>query len=154
HPLDPGMTNVMPRGGAFRLGPHHSRFAAPVRLTLPYDANLIPDGMLSSDIATFYYDEGARRWRQLTTASTAQDGAISSATNHFTDFISATIATPEHPGSASFNPNTIRDIKVGDPSAGIEVIQPPTANQTGAASLAFPIDIPSGRAGMQPHLSI
>jgi hypothetical protein len=152
-PMDPGMTNVTPGGGAFRLGPFHTHFEQATRLTLPYDATRIPDGALATDIATFFYDEARHHWTQVPRASSARDGIIAAATDHFTDYITATISTPEHPGSVSFNPNMIRDVQIGDPAAGITEIEPPTANSMGTANLTFPIALPPAR-GPAPGVSI
>ena len=77
-----------------------------------------------------------------------------SVTEHFTDFINATIAMPEHPGTQSLNPTSLKDIKLADPAAGIAQIEPPVANSTGAANLRVGIEAPPGRRGMDPSLAI
>lgn len=41
-----------------------------------------------------------------------------------------------------------------DPSAAITFINPPNANITGNANLSFPIQVPVGRQGLQPELSV
>ncbi|WP_425324577.1 SpvB/TcaC N-terminal domain-containing protein [Leptospira wolffii] len=42
----------------------------------------------------------------------------------------------------------------GDPLAGAMFIAPPEPNHFGAVSLSYPIDLPDGRAGVQPSISI
>ncbi|MFG2999081.1 SpvB/TcaC N-terminal domain-containing protein [Streptomyces sp. NPDC048340] len=64
------------------------------------------------------------------------------------------VTGPEGPEGTSFNPNQIKDIKAADPGAGVNLIQAPTANSTGDARLTYPLEIPKGRAGLQPELSV
>ena len=68
--------------------------------------------------------------------------------------INATLTVPENPEAASFNPTQIKDIKAADPGAGINLIEPPQANNNGSANLSYPIEIPAGRNGMQPQLGV
>jgi hypothetical protein len=75
-------------------------------------------------------------------------------TGHFTDFISATLAVPDHPDAQLFNPNTIKGMKLGDPGAGITMIEPPQAGPSGAAQLSYPIETPPGRNGVQPEIAL
>ncbi|MFJ7416102.1 SpvB/TcaC N-terminal domain-containing protein [Streptomyces sp. NPDC098077] len=66
----------------------------------------------------------------------------------------AAVTGPEGPEGTSFNPNEIKDIKAADPSAGVNLIEAPTANSAGDAHLAYPLEVPKGRGGLQPELSI
>lgn len=66
----------------------------------------------------------------------------------------AAVTGPEGPEGTSFNPNEIKDIKAADPGAGVNLIEAPTANSTGDARLAYPLEVPKGRGGLQPELSI
>ncbi|MFE2722757.1 SpvB/TcaC N-terminal domain-containing protein [Kitasatospora sp. NPDC059327] len=61
---------------------------------------------------------------------------------------------PEGPEGTSFNPNQIKDIKAADPGAGVNLIEAPTANNSGDARLAYPLEVPKGRGGLQPDLSV
>ncbi|MER5985418.1 SpvB/TcaC N-terminal domain-containing protein [Streptomyces sp. NPDC001787] len=61
---------------------------------------------------------------------------------------------PEGPEGTSFNPNQIKDIKAADPGAGVNLIEAPGANSAGDARLAYPFEVPKGRSGIQPDLSI
>ncbi len=152
--MDPGMTNVSRGGGAYRLGPHHTQFARSVRLQLAMDASRIPPGMTADDVQTFYFDEGQHRWRSLQRIAGGNAAVVASLSSHYTDFVNSTIARPESPQPESFNANRIQSLPLADPSAGLTMIEPPTANAMGTANLSFPIWVPPGRGGMQPSLAI
>jgi RHS repeat-associated protein len=151
--LDPGMTNVTSSGQAFRFGPHGMTFKKPVRIALPYDGGLLPAGQSRNDVRTFYYSEALHRWEQVGLIA-QNDGEMAAATEHFTDFINATIPMPEHPGTQSLNPTSLKDMKLGDPASGIAQIEPPAGSSTGAAHVRFPIELPPGRRGIQPELAL
>ena len=162
--MDSGMTNVTPERGGFRFGPHGLRFAKPVELRLPYDAALIPRGLSEDDIRSFYFDEQAGRWIPLqrvsaqgglaVDAADAEAGVIVSVTDHFTDFVNATLAIPDEPGGASYTPNSLEELAKPDPGAQIVEIEPPDAGPAGDAALTFPLTVPPGRRGMQPELAV
>jgi hypothetical protein len=151
--LDAGMTNVTPRRGGFRMGPHGLRFRTAVRLTLPYDAALLPEGMTADDVRTFYFDEEAGRWFPIARLEVGT-GAVVSATDHFTDFINATIALPDEPASANLAPDSMQELAKADPAAGIVRIEPPVGGSQGSARLDFPITVPPGRLGLEPELAV
>jgi RHS repeat-associated protein len=152
-PLGKLMTNVTPGGGLFRFGPHGLVFKKGVKLTLPVDTTRIPEGLSARDVQTFYYDEAHGRWVSLGGHGEGT-GQVAAVTGHFTDFISATIATADSPAAHLFNPNTLKGIKVGDPAAAISLIEPPQADPSGAARLQYPIETPPGRNGIQPALAL
>ncbi|WP_437732812.1 SpvB/TcaC N-terminal domain-containing protein [Sorangium sp. So ce1335] len=161
-PLDPGdvrpmgraMVNVTPGGKAYRFGPHGLRFKKPVRLTLPYDEHAIPPGMTAQHITGFYFDEALGAWQRVERAGEAEKGKLASLTDHFTDFINATLAMPDAPGARSFDPNSIKGLALGSPLAGVTLIAPPEASSSGSAHLSHPIEVPPGRNGLQPALAI
>ncbi|ANN18804.1 sugar-binding protein [Amycolatopsis orientalis] len=64
------------------------------------------------------------------------------------------VAAPEHPEGTSFDPNQIKDIKAADPGAGVNLIGPPSANNRGDARMSYPLEVPRGRAGLEPKLSV
>lgn len=154
--LDQGMTNVtqgLRRG--YRFLPHGTRFKENIRLSLPYDRNLIPPGLTEQDIKTFYFDEQSGSWKALERVTVdPKTGLVVSLTNHFTDMINATVTVPEHPEALSYNPTSIKDIKAADPGAGINLVDPPSANSNGDARVSVPIELPDGRNEMQPELGV
>ena len=153
--LDTGLINVTkgPRRG-YRMLPH-MRFNANVNLKLPFNRNRIPRGYTEADVQIFYFDEEAGRWMALENKSvdaTAEE--VAADTNHFTDFIAGVVVAPESPQVASFNPTQLKDMKVADPSAKINLIPSPQATNTGDATLSYPLELPPGRQGLAPQLSL
>lgn len=151
--LDEGMTNVTPGRGGFRFGPHGQKFKKPLAITLPYDPKLIPEGLRVDDVRTYFFDEEAGRWVALTRLK-ASGTEVVSTTNHFTDFINATLTLPDEPASASFNPNSMKELAKADPAAEIVLIQAPEGGPGGEASLNYPLVIPDGRGSLQPELAV
>jgi RHS repeat-associated protein len=154
--LEAGMINVTaPANSAFRFLPKGQKFAVPAQITLPYDPDLLPEGVLPEEIRTYYFDEAQDRWialpRRQVVRSTQR---VVSETTHFTFMINAVLVLPDHPGPTSFNPNSIKDLKAADPSAGIDLIEPPTGNSQGTARVSFPIRLPKARGGYQPSIGL
>src|SRR6266446_3677599 len=130
-------------------------FGGNLRITVPYDPALIPAGLSAHDVRTFYYDKRLGKWEELPLVSVNQAAAtVTSNTNHFTDFIDATITVPDHPGTQSLDPTSIKNIKAADPGANINLIAPPAASSDGSAHLSYPIALPAGRHGQVPGLSL
>lgn len=45
-------------------------------------------------------------------------------------------------------------LQYADPAAGVDLVQPPQANNQGDAEVSLPLSIPAGRGGMQPDLTL
>jgi len=121
---------------------------------MPYDRALIPPGHTEDDVKTFYFGRPAGRWIELPRASVDKDHKlINSTTDHFTDMITHGDRCPIT-ADVSFNPTSMKDIKAADPGAQINLIEPPKVNNMGDARLSYPIEVPPGRQGLQPQLSI
>ncbi|MBX2927667.1 MAG: hypothetical protein KF852_07535 [Saprospiraceae bacterium] len=154
-PLDQDLVNVTCNEGGVRCLPHGLQFSNEVTLQLGYDQTLIPSGYAPSDITTFFYDEERKRWMPIPKDSLLEnENYIASLTTHFTDFINGIIKVPDAPETQAYTPTSIKDLKAADPSAGIVAIEPPTPNNTGSATLQFPLKLPAGRQGMQPQLAL
>lgn len=153
--LDAGMVNVTAGHQAFRFLPNGTQFGKEIKLTIPFDTNQIPDGYTEQDIKSYYFDEQNHHWVAVPTDTVMlESGLIVSKTNHFTDYINAIIKVPESPEVEAYNSTSMKGIKAANPTAAVNLINPPQANNTGSASLGYPINIPAGRAGMQPQLGI
>jgi RHS repeat-associated protein len=155
-PLDAGMVNVTaPPQGGYRFLPKGQQFARPVRIGLPYDPALLPEGVTPQEIRTYWYDEAADEWKALprVEVQTAATRVVSE-TTHFTFMVNAVLVLPDHPGPTSFNPTSLKDLKAADPSAGIDLVEAPEPNNQGTAQLGLPIRLPKARGAYQPELRI
>ncbi|HET9958110.1 MAG TPA: SpvB/TcaC N-terminal domain-containing protein, partial [Polyangiaceae bacterium] len=153
--LDTGMANVTPGQRAFRLGPHGLRFLRPVTLILPFNRTLMPAGMTAQDLGTFFFDAESGSWRPIRVREVREaEGLVVAETEHFTDFINATLAVPDHPTTASHETNTIADLKLGDPATGLEPMTTPTGGSDGAAHVSYKFTLPPGRRGLGPDLQL
>lgn len=154
-PLNMGMVNVTGEHSGFRMLPHGTRFNKDIAIVLPYDSLLIPVGYTPYDIRTYYYDETDGKWRMVNLDTIdVEKQCVVSKVNHFTDFINAIIKTPEVSETSAFVPTMMNDLECANPLSGIPIISTPTANNNGSANFSYPINIPNGRAGMQPQLSV
>ncbi|MDU9049340.1 MAG: SpvB/TcaC N-terminal domain-containing protein [Candidatus Electrothrix sp. Rat3] len=153
--LDAGMVNVTGKAKGFRFLPHGMKFDKKVKVKLPYNKQLIPPGFKDDDVRTYFFDEAAGRWSVLERDSvdTATSGVVSE-TDHFTDMINAVVQVPESPEKVNFSPTQIKDIKVSNPAAKVNLIEPPQANNQGDARLSYPLEVPPGRQGLQPQLAV
>lgn len=159
------MRNVTADGDGVRLLPNGIHFSEdhPARITLAYDPQRIPAGYTAENIYTFYCEANGGQWYRLERIGidTAQH-TITSLTTHFTDFANAIISLPELPESNAFVPTTMTDIPDPDPLQGIPMVQvngmnsfgSPTGDNSGNASLTYPIVIPAGRHGLQPDVNL
>ncbi|GHT17488.1 hypothetical protein FACS189429_1680 [Bacteroidia bacterium] len=153
--LDMGMTNVTAEINGYRFLPHGEHFADGATVSIKYDRTKIPNGFTEDDIKTFYFDLESRHWAALERDSIDKSNQlIVSRTTHFTDMINGVIQTPESPETQGFAPTMLNDIKAADPTAKVQLIAPPTANNRGSAGLSYSFEMPPARNGMQPSLGI
>ena len=156
-PLASNMLSVTAGSHAYRLLPHGEHFHAdhPARIELAYEPLSVPHGFKPQDIHTYYFDEQTRQWKQLrrVVIDTARHVVISE-TTHFTDFVNAVIRTPDMPEVSAFVPTTLADMEEPHPLSRVPMIAAPEANAYGTASITYPIEIPTGRNGLQPDLTL
>ena len=155
--LPTGMVNVTGNCGSmmaksdtvagYRFLPHGNHFSNHLAsITVPYDSTLIPKGYTADDIHTYFYDEMKHQWTMLKSTGVDKENEVAMAeTSHFTDVINGIIKVPESPETQNYVPTGIKDLKAADPSAGIQQIEAPTANQNGTASISYPFETPAGR---------
>ena len=154
--LDLGMTNVTDGVDGYRFLPHGAHFEGEgAVVSLKYDRTKIPSGYTENDIRTYYFDLDTKHWVALKRDSIdKENNLIVSHTNHFTDMINGVIQAPESPETQGFTPTMMSDLKLADPTAKIQSIEPPTANNRGSANLSYSFEMPPARNGMQPSLGI
>lgn len=58
-------------------------------------------------------------------------------------------ATPGELGEAD-----LTELQYADPTENLAIIAPPESNNDGSARLAYPLQVPAGRAGLQPDLTL
>ena len=154
--LDYGMTNVTARDEGYRFLPHGEHFTGKgATVKIKYDRTKIPSGFTEDDINTYYFDKETKHWVALERVQVDKASAcVVSKTTHFTDMINGVIKAPESPQTDGFTPTMMNDIKAADPTAKINLITPPTANNRGSASLQYGFEMPPARNGMVPSLGI
>jgi len=89
--LSSGLLNVT-KGArkGYRFLPHGQKFKNKIMVRIPFDRNLLPEGMTEQDIFTHYYDENAKQWIALERVSVdISTNEIVSYTDHFTDMVNA-----------------------------------------------------------------
>ena len=154
-PLDQGMVNVTDYAAGYRMLPDGMVFNDDISIVLPYDSTLLPIGFSPDNIVTYYYDVINGRWMAIERDSVCTaEALVYSKVNHFTDFINAVIKTPEMPETSAFTPTSIKELEAANPLEGLQLIQAPTANNSGTANLSYQLEIPAGRQGMQPNLAL
>src|SRR5574341_1501326 len=153
--LNPGMIDVTSPDAGYRFLPQGTKFKKPIKISFGYGKEYFAAGQADDEVYMYFYDEALSRWQRLTRVKVDPGTKqVTSESDHFTDIINSTLVVPEHPQALTFNPNSIKDIKAADPSANIDLIEPPKANNKGAAELSYPIEIPKGRGAYTPDLRI
>ena len=154
--LDYGMTNVTAKGDGYRFLPHGNHFEGKgATVKIKYDRTRIPSGFTEDDINTYYFDKNTKHWVALERVRVdKKETCVVSRTTHFTDMINGVIKAPESPQTDGFTPTMMNDIKAADPTAKINLITPPTANNRGSANLQYGFEMPPARNGMASSLGI
>ena len=154
--LDFAMCNVTGENDGYRFLPHGTHFTEEgATIRLKYDRTRIPSGYTEDDIRTFYYDTEKGHWVALDRVKVDKELAcVVSKTTHFTDMINGVIQAPESPETEGFAPTMMNDIKAADPTAKLNIIAPPSANNRGSANLQYAFEMPPARNGMAPSLGI
>lgn len=154
--LNPGMVNVTAPGGAvYRFEPSPMHFLNKVAVTLPWDPSLVPPGVDTQGIQTFYFDDATMRYEPLEMVTVDDERQTALAlTDHFTDMINAILVKPESPTPQAFNPNSVGSTPPANPTTGMTLVAPPEARQDGAAVVTYPFALPKGRGRYQPGLAL
>ena len=153
--LNSGMANVTSGASGFRFLPDGQTFSRAVKVSLPFDRQILESETALSNLHTWYYDEKAGKWNRLERFGIDQTAAvITSLTTHFTDMITSTLTLPEGPQAVEFNVNSIKDLKAADPTAEVPRIQGLKADTMGGAGFSLPLRIPKGRGAATPQLAV
>ncbi|MBI5538658.1 MAG: hypothetical protein HY951_01260, partial [Bacteroidia bacterium] len=150
-----GMVNVTAEYKGYRCLPHETKFETSVDVHLSYDSLLLPRNYTTEDIRTFHYNKSKRSWEMIEYVGIDKDKKqIISKAYQFDDFINAVLKTPDLPQTSGYTPTTMKNMAYADPVAHVNIIAPPKANNMGTANLSYQINIPAGRQGLQPQLSV
>ncbi|UPK67937.1 SpvB/TcaC N-terminal domain-containing protein [Chitinophaga filiformis] len=152
HPLSIGMVNVSDNHRGYRISSGNN---AVKLIAIRFDKSAIPDGYTVADVHTYFYSDASKDWIQLKRDSVdLYHNIVYSANTEDGDYINAIIKSPESPETAGFAPTTLHDLKLGDPTSMVNLIQAPIPNSQGSATLSFHIETPVGRQDIQPNLDV
>ncbi len=153
--LPQGMVNMTASTAGYRLLPCGEHFRPAAELRISYNPEKLPEGYTPDDIYTSFFDSASLTWVRLERiAVDTVNREIVSLTTHFTDFINELLKAPEMPETQAFVPTAMSNLEAANPMEGLTLMQPPSANGEGTANLSYPIEIPTGRGGMQPSLAL
>ncbi|MFF0271482.1 SpvB/TcaC N-terminal domain-containing protein, partial [Kribbella sp. NPDC004536] len=64
------------------------------------------------------------------------------------------VSAPEGPGGVSFDPNQLKGVTAGTPTAGVGVASGGGGSSSGDAGVSYPVVVPGGRGGLQPSVGV
>ena len=149
------LKNVTEENGGYRFLPKGTKFKKKVLISMPYSAELnLTEGELN-ELYTYFYDEEKAAWIKLERKEIDKENClVKSYTTHFTDMINATLQVPETAGPVDFNINSIKSLEAARPDGHLLKFNPPKGTSSGDAAFSFTLDVPAGRKGMQPQVSV
>ncbi|HZC27936.1 MAG TPA: SpvB/TcaC N-terminal domain-containing protein, partial [Actinopolymorphaceae bacterium] len=68
--------------------------------------------------------------------------------------LGSTLTRPDLTTPQGLGGSGMSGLQHADPAAGVDLVQPPTANSQGDAEVSLPLSVPAGRAGVQPDLTL
>ncbi|WP_197429551.1 SpvB/TcaC N-terminal domain-containing protein [Myroides odoratus] len=154
-PQGAGIVNITKDQQGYRFLPDGSTFEKEGLISIEFDENLVPNETKHEDIHIFYFDESSKKWVAISKDQViAEQNKVSGFTDHFTDYIAGVIQMPESPDYSGFTPTGARNLPAAKPTDKINFVEMPEVSNTGDANVSYPIEIPAGRKGMQPNLSL
>lgn len=152
--LPEDVMNLTHQGGHVRMTPSDIYHEGQLLLSIKVEADQLPAWGDAHDIVGLQFS-AQTGWSQVNLYQWDAKAQVATfLTDPFAEFIAGIIQTPELSPTAAIVSTEIKDYKTPPPHEGISMIEPPSPNNMGSASLSYPIEIPPGRAGMQPNLSI
>ncbi len=146
--------NMTANSTAYRLENKLGEFTKMMTFSFPYDEKKL-GARSAKELKAFYFDYTTKKWRVDPTSKVDTDKKVVTVeTKGDTDYINGVISVPESSKLEAFAPTSISGLKAADPTAGLQLMEVPTATQKGDASANYPIRVPSGIGGLQPSLSI
>ena len=149
------ISNATLSAGGYRFLPAGTKFSKNVVISIPYEPSLNAKPLVLNDTYTYFYDVNQKGWIQLERkAIDTENCLIQSYTTHFTDMINATLTMPETASPVDFNLNSIKSLEASKADSQVLNFNPPQGSNYGDAGFSLSLDIPSGRNGMQPQVSL
>lgn len=149
------IVNLTKEASGYGFRPKYLALKKAAEIEISYDKIKIPEGYTEEDVSIFYYDKSQANWQRLSEVKVNKEqGVVEGKALFFSDFIAGIIKLPESPDTSGFMPTSISGLKAANPLGGVQSITPPTANPEGSATTSFNIELPQGRAGMQPNVSL
>ncbi|GEM_PF-628518 len=149
------LANATQLMGGYRFLPAGTKFKKKVVVSIPYNKQVVNNEQKLNDLYTYFYDTKENRWVKLERKEIdRENGIVKSYTTHFTDMINGTLTMPDAASSVSFDINTIKGLEASKPDGHLLNFNPPSASNTGDASFSFGLNVPAGRLGMQPSVSV
>jgi hypothetical protein len=84
HPIVPDDRALL--GQALEFSPSGATFTPPIRISLGYDTNDVPDGLTISDLDLAFFDSDHAQWVNLDGSTEPATSSVSANTGHFTSF--------------------------------------------------------------------
>ena len=130
--LNPGLNNATAGAVGYRFLPDGMQFLQKIKVTIPYDRERVKNEADLAGLYSYFFNKEKQYWERLERVSIDRENSlITSLTDHFTDIINGVLTLPESPTPLSFNPTSIKEIKAADPGTGINLLDPPQANNQG-----------------------
>ena len=153
--LPDNIINITATGGYAQMTPSTFIHEGQLQISIQIEEARQPEWSNTYDIVGLSYSSKTGAWTQLSLYQWDEEKKIATfLTDPFAEFIAGIIQTPEVSPTVAFASTEIKDYKTAPPHDRISMINAPSPNNMGSASLSYPIEIPPGRAGMQPNLSI
>lgn len=153
--LGTDIINLTAEAEGYRLRPLNFKFKTPINIEIQYDESKIPEGYTEKDVLLLSFNRQKKSWERISVDEINEGkNLLKGKISQSSDFIAGIIKLPESPDTSGFTPTSISGLKAADPLSGVQSIAPPTTNSEGSATTSFAIELPKGRAGMQPSLSL
>ena len=129
-------------------------------IRIPINPNILSPGSNPQDIHVYFFNEALRKWTPVLSDSMSVDLKTNTTYKYIPSqsgsfYMAGSQRTPSMPEtSASFLDRMGESENVGSPISGVSMASAPQINQQGDASTSIPLNIPPGRNGMQPNISL
>lgn len=146
------IVNVTRNATFYRLD---GQYQEPTSIAIGVDVSRLGSVSDLSLVKVFFLDRESNSWKVAEGLGIDQEVfRVKALVPAETDYFAGMISSPEMPEAAAYVPTSVSDIEPASPATGMRLIQPPSANRQGSATLSYPLWIPQGRNGMTPPLSV